>query len=135
MLDRVLKGKVSDELLRFLKVVSERGRMDCLHEIYHSARALRNKQLGVAEVFLTTATPLAENTRESIREALAARMNCRIELRTALKPALIGGFVIRVGDQVFDASVAQQLKSLRAEAVAKTVQQIRSHSDQFAISS
>ena len=47
-------------------------------------------------------------------------------------PKMIGGVVVRVGDKVYDGSVAQKLRSLREDAVRNTVKKMRDATDTFA---
>jgi F-type H+-transporting ATPase subunit delta len=48
-------------------------------------------------------------------------------------PELIGGVVIRIGDTVYDGSVARQLVRLRDETAAKIAREIRHHAERFAV--
>ena len=54
------------------------------------------------------------------REAEAARRTRgRVELETTVDPALIGGFVMQLGDLRLDASVATQLERVRTQLEAR----------------
>ena len=46
-------------------------------------------------------------------EALEARTGTRVRLRTELDPSLLSGFVVRLGSEVFDASLARRLARAR----------------------
>ena len=48
-----------------------------------------------------------------IREALEARTGTRVRLRTELDPSLLSGFVVRLGSEVFDASLSHRLTRAR----------------------
>jgi F-type H+-transporting ATPase subunit delta len=41
--------------------------------------------------------------------------SAQIEITERVDPSLIGGFVVRVGDQQLDASIAQKIKQLKRE--------------------
>ena len=52
-------------------------------------------------------------------------------LETLEDPELIGGVVLRVGDTVFDGSVARQLEQLREQMIDRSVHEIQSRRDRF----
>ncbi len=131
MLRRALEGRAAPELLRFLEVVSRRGRLDCLREIYLAARKLWNQRRGVVEVGLATAIPLDSQQRIKVTDMLRKAIGRDVEVQESVDPALIGGIRLRLGDQVIDASVARRLQVLGKEAVANAVRTIRSQSDRF----
>ncbi len=135
ILDRSLKGRVSETVLRFLKVVCEHGRLDCLSEIYQEARRLHNESKRVVQVKITTAITIDAKVYRRVLEQLREKFGKELDVETYVDPKLIGGIVVRVGDKVFDGSVAQKMQSLREEAVAKAVEKMRNATDQFATSS
>jgi len=61
----------------------------------------------------TTAVPLRPPTPTSWRRACRERLDRQVRLDTRVEPAIIGGLVLRIGDQVIDASVATRLQQLR----------------------
>ncbi len=132
MLEKTLKGRVSDGLLTFLDVVCRHERLDCLREIYFAAREQYNESNGIAQVQVTTAQPLDDRTTDRIKEGLAQHLDKDIELLKHVDPAVIGGMIIRIGDMVYDTSVRQRLVSIREQTVEKAAQQMRQTVDQFA---
>ena len=133
VLDRVAGSKLSDALLTFFKVVCAHGRLDCLRDICRAARKQWDSQKGVLEVSVTTAEPVDEGLRSRISEALTKSTGSPIRVNAFHDENLIGGLVVRVGDRVYDASVANQLAQLRHETVEKTVQQMREAGARFAL--
>ena len=56
-----------------------------------------------------------DSTRERIRQILKDTLNARVELSTEENNALIGGFVIRIDHQQYDASVSNKLKTIKKQ--------------------
>ncbi|HEY6565687.1 MAG TPA: ATP synthase F1 subunit delta [Pirellulaceae bacterium] len=131
LLDRVLDQRAMVELQRFLKVVARKGRLDCLREMYESARQLWNSQQGVVEVKVSTAHPLDGKTRAHIEQSLTQALKSAVEIRSHVDPDLIGGIAIRVGDQVYDGTVSRRLQRMATDAVEQAVATIRSQSQRF----
>jgi F-type H+-transporting ATPase subunit delta len=53
------------------------------------------------------------------------------ELEPSVDPQLIGGIVLRVGDTVYDGSVARQLAQVREQMINRSVHEIQSRRDRF----
>ena len=133
MLDKALSGKASVELLNFLKVVARHGRFNCVEAIRQAAREQLNELRDRVEVNLVTAEPLNSDSIELIVNRLKVVLGKDVDLHVDVDPELIGGVVLRVGDTVYDASVANRLVRLKDELLSKTGQQLRDNLDRFAL--
>ena len=134
ILDRVLGDRSSADLLTFLKVVCQHGRLDCLRQIYSAARVELNRMRGRIEVQVTTAETIDSALSDRIAEVLRGALKKDVQLRCDVNADIVGGLVVRVGDTVYDGSVSNKMARLREETIQKTVQQIREASDRFATS-
>jgi F-type H+-transporting ATPase subunit delta len=130
-LDRVLGGRVSSLLLNFLKVVSRHGRLDCLRAIHRQTRRMFDTLQGRVEIKLTTAAPIDTQVTQAIIEKLRAVLGSEPLLQTTVDPDVIGGMVLRVGDTVYDGSIANQLKNIRKQMIDRSVHEIQSRRDRF----
>ena len=133
MLDKALGGKVSTEMLNFLKVVARHGRFDCLGAIRQAAQHQLNDLRGRVEVFLYAAQLPSHESIELISNRLKALLGKDIDLQVHVDQELIGGVKLRIGDTVYDASVANRLVRLKSELLSKTGQQLRDNLDRFAL--
>lgn len=133
MLDKSLGGRVSGELLNFLKVVARHGRFDCIRAIRQAARQRLNELRGRVKVFLRAAEPMSRQSIELVVNRLKAVLGKEVDLQVDVDGELIGGVVLRIGDTVYDASVANRLVRLKDELLFKTGQQLRDNLDRFAL--
>jgi F-type H+-transporting ATPase subunit delta len=131
ILDSVFSGPMDTTLLKFLKVVARHGRMDCLRTIHRSAQRLYNEMCGRKEVIVETAIELDENLRGQVTEHLKGVLQAEIILQERVDPSLLGGIRVRVGDTVFDGTVANRLRSLREQVAEQTSRQIRDKPQRF----
>ena len=131
LLDRVFADRISRLLLNFLKVVSRHGRLDCLRPIQRQVRILYEELQGQSRVRVTTATAVDPQQIEHIAATLSAWLGRQPILETVVDPALIGGLVLRMGDTVYDGSVANQLQSIRQQMIDRSVHEIQSRRDRF----
>lgn len=124
-IDRGRKQKVVEELvarnalapalaLRFLTTLLHNRRLHKLPQVLSALRERLDKERKTVEAVLRTAVPIGEKTREQIRELLQKTTRTNVRLKAAVEPALIAGFVIQIGSEVYDASLAQRLAKARA---------------------
>lgn len=110
---QVVGDQVNPFTLNFLMLLIDRGRILVLPEICEQYQTLLRqlKQAVLAEV--TSAIELTDEQKEGIKQkVLAATQASQVELQTRIDPELLGGVVIKVGSQVFDASLRGQLRKI-----------------------
>ncbi len=75
--------------------------------------------------------PLSDQSRDRIRQRLAESLPFEPILETQVDPSLIGGIVIRVGDTVYDSSLATRVTQLRDRLQQRSLYEIQSGRDRF----
>jgi F-type H+-transporting ATPase subunit delta len=133
ILDRVFGSRMSLELLTFLKVVCQHGRLDCLRQIRQAARMELNSLRGRVEVRVTTAEEIDEGLAARIIEVLHASLKVEVDLVREVDPSILGGLIVRVGDTLYDGSVRNRLVRLRGETIERTVRQLREAADRLVV--
>lgn len=73
-----------------------------------------NRAKGITPATVVSAQPLSAAMLSQIKKQLSAQTDSTIELEHVIAPELLGGVQIKLGDSVFDGSVAGQLAQLRA---------------------
>jgi F-type H+-transporting ATPase subunit delta len=134
LLDRSLGGKMSPTLLNFLKVVARHDRLDFLRAIRRAADKLHNQLRGRVEVLVESAAPLNNALAERITARLTQLLGKQVVLTSEINPDLLGGLVVRLGDTVYDGSLAGQLNRMRSVTLEQTMQSIRTSLERFAVS-
>jgi F-type H+-transporting ATPase subunit delta len=126
LIDKVFGNRVSGDLSKFLKVVARHGRLGSLRPISRAYRKLYNEANDRVEVTVTTAAPLAADQRGQVTAALEAKLGRRVDLREAIDEKLIGGMVVRTGDTVYDASIANRLNRQKEQAIRNSIAKLQS---------
>jgi len=71
---------------------------------------------GVQRITLTTATQLSnENIEQILRSTNLVNTNASFDLHVTVKPEILGGFILRVGDQQIDSSVKSKLNKIKKD--------------------
>ncbi|NDC54713.1 MAG: ATP synthase F1 subunit delta [Planctomycetia bacterium] len=126
IIDRLAQGKLKPTTTNALHVLARHGRLGLLSTVVQAAERLANERDGKREATFTTAVPLdaAEQARivGETEKALAASLVPSF----VVDPAIIGGLVVRVGDTIYDQSVATGLARLGGRLHARNVQAIQS---------
>jgi len=113
--NEIFKG-LSASSQNLIKLVIKHGRENQLKNI---AQEFINKVEdinGVQRVTLTTATQLSkENIDQILRSTNLVNANSNFDLKVIVKPEILGGYVLRVGDQQVDASVKTKLNQVKKD--------------------
>ena len=131
ILDRTLGAQASPRMLDFLKVVSRHGRLDCLRAIHRQAHALDDQMRNRVRVQVSTVAPLSADAIGRIVTRLRTVLDGEPLLEQVVDPDLIGGVVLRVGDTVYDGSLATQLETTRQRMIQRTAHEIQTRRDRF----
>ncbi|MEA1951877.1 MAG: ATP synthase F1 subunit delta [Planctomycetota bacterium] len=131
ILDRVFKGKTSPMFLDFLKVVSRHERLDCLRAIHRQTHVQYDVIKNRVPVRLTTPVAIDDALAAKIKENIRKLIGGEPILRCDTDPELIGGAVLRVGDTVYDGSIATALENTSQQMIDRSVHEIQSRRDRF----
>ena len=113
---KVLFGDKFNKLTNaFLTIVLKKGRETYLPEIAKEFINQYKVLIGLTTVKLTTATPMdAANLAEIKKRLISSSETAKdVEIITNVDKDIIGGFVIQIGDKLYDNSIAYKLKQIR----------------------
>ena len=112
VIERIFADEFNPVLVKFLKVMAARDRLGYIAAVRVAAETIHDEMMGRVVAVVTTAVPLDDSLRTQVAAQLGALMNKEVRLKESVDPDLIGGMIIRVGDRVFDSSVANQLDKM-----------------------
>lgn len=101
-----LTGKVLEILVR-------NGRIADVAAVVEALAQTINQELGIAIAEVRSAQKLNEAEVADLRKTLEKKTGKRVEVRTSEDPALLGGFVVKIGSEIWDASVAGKIHRFR----------------------
>jgi F-type H+-transporting ATPase subunit delta len=113
LIGRVLTDQVHPNVVNFLYVLVDRGRISFITTVCQQFQALlrKLKQTVLAEV--TSAIELTEEQRNAVCDRVRTMTSAQqVDIETTIDPGLIGGVIIKVGSQVIDASLKGQLRRM-----------------------
>ncbi|MEK8022520.1 MAG: ATP synthase F1 subunit delta [Candidatus Hydrogenedentota bacterium] len=105
----------SPEIRNFLGILLRRKRLRLLPEILDMYELIAEEAVGVKRATVTSATQIDAAGRARLETTLAALHSAKsIKLDVDVRPEMIGGIMIRVGDQLVDGSVKSVLEDFRS---------------------
>lgn len=112
LLSGLLAGKADDVTSRLAVqavVNSDAAPGDVLDELSGLAAAANGRKVA----YVTSAGELSADQRTRLAEKLSAIFNAQVTLHVEVDPELLGGLVVRVGDERIDGSISGKLAALR----------------------
>ncbi len=103
-------------LRRFVALMAARERGAWLPAALEALRRAVDARRGIADVRLTSAWPLSEAEAARLSEALGKALGIVPRLQLEVDPTLLGGFIARVGNTIYDASVERELARFEESA-------------------
>jgi F-type H+-transporting ATPase subunit delta len=113
-LDKAISG-ADEALVNFLKLLIENHRMPVIFRVRRAFDTLWDEENRLLPVSVTSAVELDKKTVGEIGDRIAEQTGRKVELSAHVDPDLLGGIVVRVGNQVLDASVRNRLEQLRKQ--------------------
>lgn len=123
-IDAKKKIEVANEIFKglslssqnLIRLVIKQGRENQLKNIAQEYINKVEDINGIQRVVLTTATQLSNaNIEEILRSSNMVNVSSNFDLKVNIKPEILGGYILRVGDQQVDASVKTKLNQVKKD--------------------
>lgn len=118
VLQGALAGRAPQLFLRFVSVLVDKRRQTLLPEIAEAYRGLVDERMGRVRVEVAISHLPDEALQAEIGNALARRLGRTVIPTFTVDPELLGGLVVKVGDEILDGSVRTRAARLRRAMMA-----------------
>ena len=122
-MDSLVEGNFPKLLANFLRLLLRRGRLSLIPEIAFALHQRLDERLGRVPVTLTTAVPVPESDFQAWTEKISEAIGGEPVVEHVVKPEIVAGAIIRVGDRVLDGSARRQLADLKQRIVERGMQE------------
>jgi len=102
----------------FLRTVLDNGRLAALPEIAAQFQALVDARGGISQARIESAYPIDAAQLPEVVATLEQRFRRKLEASVVVRPDLIGGIRVVVGDEVLDTSVKARLEQMKVALTA-----------------
>lgn len=109
----VFADTVSKNIIKFLMVLCDRGRISYLDDVIEKALELAYKKASIEVAYVTSSVELTASQEETLTTKLQSMTGAsQVKLKLDVDSSLLGGFVVQIGSKIIDNSVKGQLRQL-----------------------
>jgi F-type H+-transporting ATPase subunit delta len=108
-------GSVQADTKSLFRLLQENKRFQILEAIATQFNAQFDEMNGVEVAKVTTAFPITADLEAKILEKATSISTKKITIQNTVDPSIIGGFILRIGDKQYNASVSNRLQELKRE--------------------
>ena len=113
--DKIFASKLAPISVKALHNLFQHRRERYLLQVCQSFNRLYREAKGISTVTLTTPVELSHQALRNLLETFrqAGLIGQQADLEQKIDPSIIGGFILQVGDTIYNASIGQQVENLR----------------------
>jgi F-type H+-transporting ATPase subunit delta len=104
---------LSDLAVRLLDVLIQNRRINDLSDIVAGLATMIREATGTVAAEVRSASELTSKEETELRAMLERKVGGKVDLDLTVDPDLIGGFVAKIGSEVYDASVSGKIQKFR----------------------
>ncbi|VDK60701.1 unnamed protein product, partial [Cylicostephanus goldi] len=108
------------ESVNFLGLLAENGRLTKLEAVFDSFDQIMRAHRGELSVQVISAEPLSKQHESALNDALhkMAKSGQKLNVSYTVKPSILGGLIVNIGDKYVDLSIASRVKKLKETLIA-----------------
>jgi F-type H+-transporting ATPase subunit delta len=106
---------VQSETKSLFRLLHDNKRFEILAQVALQYNTLFDQMNNVEVAKVTTAFPITADLESKVLSKIATISNKKITIENIVDPKIIGGFILRIGDKQYNASVANGLQELKRE--------------------
>jgi F-type H+-transporting ATPase subunit delta len=115
VLNALFEGKVNNVTLGLFHLLKDNKRIAMLNSIAKKYTIVFDHLMHTQVARVTTAVALTAEVEKLVLDKIVLLTGKRASLENVVNPAILGGFILRVGDVQYDASISNHLSELRRE--------------------
>jgi len=115
IIQSIFKNKIHQLTFSFLNLLVNNKREDHIADIIRNFIKLYKKDKNIKTVVLTTPVSIDQSLENEISKLIKTKFETNIELIKEVDKNIIGGFILKIENQLLDASVSSQLKRIKQE--------------------
>lgn len=115
ILKEIFSNKISKESMDFIEFIVSKKRENLIEAIGKRFLELKDDHLGIANVGVTTATEFSSEQKDVLKKKLEKILDKKVRLNFKSNSELVGGFIAKVDDTLYDASIKHQLELLKKQ--------------------
>ena len=115
ILEAIFKGKLNKLSQSFMDLITKNKREAFLYEIARAYQTQYKAKHAIITATVTTASGLDADMKSAVLKLVKGSANSEVELIEKTDNEIIGGLILRIGDNQYDGSLQRRLSDLRQE--------------------
>lgn len=115
IISNIFQGKITTEVFNFIRILIDKGREEYIEAIVKEYKMLVDALKNKVDAVAITAVPMTKEDLLKLQANLSASSGKNIELKNQVDPSVIGGVLVKIGDQIIDGTVKSRLANIREQ--------------------
>ena len=121
LFSKIFKSQINTLTFSFVSLLVTKRRESHILSIAREFGALYADYKNITQIILTTANKVDDKLREEIKKLAQKATNSEVELIEKVNKDLIGGFVLKIGDTLYDSSISTRIRKVKRELVESKI--------------
>ena len=121
LFSKIFKSQINALSFSFISLLVTKRRESQVLSIAKEFDSFYANHKNITQVVLTTANKVDDKLREEIKKLAQKSTNSEVELIEKINKDLIGGFVLKIGDTMYDSSVSSRIRKVKRELVESKI--------------
>jgi len=114
-INEVFASKISSLTTGLINLLIDNKRLPIINDVAKKYTLLYDKLKGIEVAKVTTVIPLTEALNKQVLSKVKEITGKEATIENVIDPDIIGGFILRIGDVQYDASIANKLQGLKRQ--------------------
>jgi F-type H+-transporting ATPase subunit delta len=115
VVELLFSKKINDLSMKFIDLMLSNKRESYLPHIARNFKQMFKRSEGIMSAEIVVTKKIDNQQKEKFKELLKKTFKSEILLEETIKPEILGGFILRVEDEQYDASIASELKKIKKQ--------------------
>lgn len=117
IIDKIFRNHISSNILNTVKLLLDRNRLFIFPSIvnHYKEFLFKKRNILIAEVY--TAIEIEQEVKDRVKNQLEKLFNKNINLEHAVKPEILAGMVVKIGDKVIDGSIKSKFETMKRKMI------------------
>ena len=117
VMTELLEKRIHPLMLNFINIIIRNRREFLLADVIRDFVFLYEKSMGIKRARIVSAVGMDSETQRQMQQQLNALFKADVQMNAVTNPDIIGGFLLRVDDVQYDASLLAGLKRMRKQMI------------------
>lgn len=109
----------SKSLRSYIKVITKNNLSFHLYEIIRETLYRFDDYLSIEEGFIYVSEILSDKEKEKIIKKIETKINKKVDLEVIIDPSIIGGFIVKLRNNIYDASIKGKLNMIKNDLIGE----------------